>query len=310
MVSIIDDLNLSDSMTQMRTQDAKISEIIRVAANGIGRETMREQNQIGSVVAFAGEYLLNNVSTNNRLVILDMDSVAIDKERLASLQRQPLVLTTFVYEFVKWIVENYKEVLQVAKEDHGYYLQARATQEIYQERLNASAHVLCLAYSIFLKFAVVKGWSIELGKRKFNELMETVVYDQIDLLMLDGEDEVDLVYELYAVTELFFRMNEKYDCEESLRINRAVFLDRKSGLLYIPGPVMFKMVEHIEAKGVSLHAVVCDLYDKGLLVTDKNKARSKTKKKFGVRCYVIRYFDFKEYAKEKAFEEQEDEECA
>lgn len=108
MVSIIDDLNLDDS--KRKEQEAKISGLIRAATNGVGRETMRDQKAINAQPIFCGEYLLRNISTNNRLLIVHLKQGQINKEKLLEIQKNANLLTAFAEQFITWVLMEYRSL--------------------------------------------------------------------------------------------------------------------------------------------------------------------------------------------------------
>lgn len=304
IVTVIDDLNLSDSQREIRRQNALASEIIRIAANGIGRQTMHHDFSVNSVVAFAGEYLLANASTNNRLIILDLQSAGIDKKELSALQAEPRALSSFVNDFISWLLQNYSETTDSIKNEMLHYKESRAGQERYQERLQESASVLHCSFGVFLAYCKSRNVMAPLDIDHFEKLLTGVIYDQIDMLNLDGEPERDYVYEFYEIFQIHKDLSGNIKKLDNLAIRQDVFLDKHTGLLFIPSGVFTKLVAQSDFN-ITPRDLIKSFQDLGLLEMDKNRQGSKTKKKKGIRCYVVHYYEWKEYVREVAFKDEE-----
>lgn len=206
-VSIIDDLNHSDSRSQERQQEAKLSTLIRTAANNVGKETMRDQYDINAQVLFCGEYPLKNISTNNRLIVLILEKGTIDRKKLQSIQNDSLALSTFAEKFICWVLDHYDGICDEIEQRYKFFLDNRANGDGYQERLNRSACVLSVAYRVFLSFCEDKGWDMGLDMERFDLTLENMLRKQIDYLQLEPKEEIDCISAMYES----YRMEEWYE---------------------------------------------------------------------------------------------------
>lgn len=310
MVSIIDDLNLDDSKRKEREQEAKISGLIRAAANGVGRETMRNQKSISAQPLFCGEYLLKNTSTNNRLLIVHLEQGQINKEKLLEIQKDANLLTAFAELFISWILDNYKPLSDFIAGQYNSILELRAGGIFYQERLNRSAAVLSIAYGVFLQFCKSKGWDVGLPAPKFSVIMESLLEHQIEDLNLEGKDAPDYVIELFQQ----FRFEQDHDLVREGRPKKAlwkasIYHDDSSNRVYILGSKMIEMCGKIskEFEGNDLLHKLLDALDREeILIKDNCKNGTRSKKEGGRRCYVLDYSRWSQYMNEVAKDWDED----
>lgn len=310
MVSIIDDLNLDDSKRKEREQEAKISGLIRAAANGVGRETMRDQKSISAQPLFCGEYLLKNTSTNNRLLIVHLEQGQINKEKLLEIQKDANLLTAFAEQFISWILDNYKPLSDFVAGQYNSILELRAGGIFYQERLNRSAAVLSIAYGVFLQFCKLKGWDVGLPAPKFSVIMESLLEHQIEDLNLEGKDAPDYVIELFQQ----LRFEQDHDLVREGRPKKAlwkasIYHDDSSDRVYILGSKMIEMCGRIskEFEGNDLLHKLLDALDREkILIKDNCKNGTRSKKEGGRRCYVLDYSRWLEYMNEVAKDWDED----
>ena len=206
MTAIIDDLNLDDSKRKEREQEAKISGLIRAAANDVGRETLRNQKSINAQLLLCGEYLLRNTSTNNRLLILHLEQGMIDKQKLLEIQRDATLLTAFAEQFITWVLDHYQTLCRLIRTQYDSIMELRAGGIFYQERLNRSGAIISIAFGIFLKFCKSKGWKVGLSAQAFNAIIANVLEQQVEYLNLQGKDEPDYIVEVFKL------LREASDC--------------------------------------------------------------------------------------------------
>lgn len=303
-VSIIDDLNHSDSRSQERQQEAKLSTLIRTAANNVGKETMRGQYDINAQVLFCGEYPLKNISTNNRLIVLLLEKGMIDRKKLQSIQSDPLVLSTFAEKFICWVIDNYDRICADIRQYYQQFLDNRANEEGYQERLNRSAGVLGTAYRIFLSFCEDRGWDMGLDMGWFNVTLVNTLEKQIDCLQLEPKEETDCIvamYEAYYLEDSHGHVTKK----RSEWGGKQIYYDKKSDLIYIRGNKWEEMAREALPVPMRLSEISAKFEENGILCVDKNKNHARTKKLSGLRCYVFSHNAWRDYAKDLAYAQQE-----
>lgn len=167
---IVDDLNKDDSRAIERQQEAKLSGLIRTAANGVGRETAKDQKKVNGLPLFCGEYALTNPSTVTRLLIIWLEKGQIDKEKLLAIQSTPELLTAFANLPIPWLLNNFSSLSDYIKHAFGIFRMEQAKSN-YQERLNGHMAVMKIAYSLFLNFCQEKGWEISFSPSKLSEVM-------------------------------------------------------------------------------------------------------------------------------------------
>ncbi len=300
MVVIIDDLRRSDSAAIMRQQEIALDNLIRVAANNVGRETMNYEYDVRGAALFTGEYALKNPSTNNRIVLIELEKADLDKKKLRALTREPVLLSFFFKWFIEWAIEHYDDIESFIRDENDRYLQLRERRElIYQERLNKNGNILSIAYRIFWQFCLDNGWKdMPFDEDSFDRLMENLIYEQIESLELDGKESRDYVVELY------FRVYSALDIDERCTKNpqntgwrQELYYDEGKNLVYIPGATLEDYLSEIKAP-ISVFCAINEFEVLGLLEMDNSKKRVRTKKCASRRCYVINYLKWSQYVKE------------
>lgn len=306
MVSVIDDLNLDDSKKKEREQTAKISGLIRAAANDVGRKTLRGEDSINAQPLFCGEYLLRNPSTNNRLLILHLEQGMIDKQKLLEIQQDANLLTAFAEEFIVWVINHYQTLCKLIRNQYDSIMELRAGGIFYQERLNRSGAAISIAFGIFLKFCKMKCWNVGLSAQVFTAIITNVLEQQVEYLNLQGKDEPD-----YTV-EIFKLLREASDCglvkrgrPKNKTWKSQIYYDDDQEHILIRseemGQMSLKLSEELN-KTFSVHALLDALDAEGIIIKDNNINGTRSKKVGNERCYVLDYARLKNYVQEVAEE--------
>lgn len=310
MVCIIDDLNRDDSKKKEREQTDKISGLIRAAANDVGRETIQGKDSINGQPLFCAEYLLQNPSTNSRLLILELEPEMIDKQKLLKIQKNANLLTAFSEQFIAWILKNYQKLCQLIANKYRSFIDQRAGRVYYQERLNQSGAVMAISYEVFLSFCDEKRWDVGLSSEAFNAIIANILDHQVECLNLQGKDEPDYIVEVFKYLkkmESYGLVVDKYPKKGFL--NGAIYHDADSGRIFIRSDALDEMSQDISENlktTVSIHTLLKALDANGLVFKDKNKAGTRTKKIGGERCAVLDYNGLVSYVLE-VVEDFEDE---
>lgn len=310
-VAIIDDLNFDDSKRKEREQESKISGLIRASANGVGKETVRDQKRINAQPLFCGEYLLKNVSTNNRLLILHLEQGQINKEKLLEIQKDANLLTAFAEQFIVWLLDNYQELCQFIQTQYDSFMHLRAGGVFYQERINRSGAVMSIAYGVFLKFCKVKGWNVGVTANDFNVIVENTLEHQIEILNLEGKKEPDYIVELFQL----YKDEEYLGTVREGRPKRiwkgTIYHDEDSERVYIRNDRMNELSQKISKKlnlPVTLRDLLNALDKERIIIKDNNRNRARAKTEAKQRCYVLNYTRLQDYVQEIAqeFEDNRD----
>lgn len=295
MVSIIDDLNRCDSKSVERLQEQKISNLIRVAANNVGRYTMHRQYDINGQVLFCGEYALKNQSTNNRLIAISFEKGDILKEKLSSFQKKYSDLGLFVEDFINWAAEKYDDILHWIYNEYQDFRDSRDKQECYQERLATNYHCLDSAYYIACQYFNNRNIDIPVSAAMFRTMLENNMQSQIEMLEMDGRDQEDYVKEIYVA------LREHYDelVFEKKPKNRVwrkdIFYNKTKDLICIPANQLTDLERQYSGREVTAYNIISQFDILGLLDKDDNKQKCRTKKVFGKRAYCIKYGLWEDY---------------
>lgn len=297
MPTIIDDLRLSDSSSTMRQEQQRLDNLIRVAANNVGKESMSYQYDVNGLAIFLGEYPLKNVATNNRILLLQFFKEDLDKEKLNFIRKNAIDMSYFFAKFIRWAVENYKDIECKIRNQSDRYLNQEASKEAYQERLRAHGNTLIMGFNLFLDFCKSEGWEMNYSAEKFELATANLIENQIECLELDGKEKEDYIFLLYLEVRRILDENELCTKNpERTNWQQPLYYDRKKEQICIPTPTLQDMLENAGMK-VTTFTVMNDFETANLLLINQNsKVRVRTKKIVRRRCYVIRYDQWTEYA--------------
>ena len=298
---VFDDLNLSDSKAEMRTQERLVSSLIRTAANNIPKQTKNSSYLVSGQLVFCGEYTLRNISTNNRIFLLQFASNMFEKSAINELYKYADVIPQFAYEFVAWLLQNYSDMTAFVYNEYNVYLRERETQATSQERLHMSEFVLNAAFQLCCNFFEYKGWSNLLRfKGEFKMYISNLVNEQIEELHLNGEVETDYCFELFHALNNAYQFEDFPEKKPNGEVKPDLYYSAKKDLLCITGDYAASLLFERTKKVVSYRHIFEDFYKHGFLDLDNNKANSRTKyvgtcKK---RYYCIFYSEWKQYVEE------------
>lgn len=296
MPIIIDDLRLSDSASTMRQEQQRLDNLIRVAANNVGKESMSYQYEVNGLAIFLGEYPLKNAATNNRIILLQFFKEDLNKEKLNLIRSQPDCMSFFFARFIRWATENYEVIKCKIQNQFKAYLSAERSKEAYQERLRAHGNTLIMGFNLFLDFCNAEGWEMEYSAEDFKLDTENLIENQIEYLELDGKEKEDYIIPLYL------EVRKILDEDERCRLNpkktnwqQPLYYDGKEERICIPTSTLQDMLENAGIKVTTLTAIN-DFETANLLITNSNsKVRVRTKKIAKRRCYIIKYDEWTEY---------------
>lgn len=148
---VLDDLFPVESNSIRRQQEETFLEVTRYIADGTLPARMRGKKLLGGSprcgVVFTGEYIVGSGSDAARLLPVEM--TLPNSEQLKYFQDHPLIVSTFYSFFIKWLVENYGEIVALLKAwlfeyqkiDFGVHRRLQETHFFFN-----TAYVLLLQY--------------------------------------------------------------------------------------------------------------------------------------------------------------------
>ena len=302
---IVDDLRKSDSAATLKAQEKALDALIRVAANKVGRATMKYEYDVRGFCIFIGEYNLKTPSTNNRIVLLNFLKQDLNKEQLIKVTREPERLSLFFYWFIKWVMANYDQLVSKIKMECEHYYRERSKKEQYQERLNSHANALSIAFNLLLEFCEEKRWDLGIGADEFNLTLKNIIAEQIDCLELGDKNRPN------HLVELFYQVRQELDFQDNAEVdpkltywNQSLYFNKKKRLMCIPSPTIEKMLKRAQIR-TEVPDAMNDFKLMGLLHVDNSKDAGNTKKVAGKRCYVISYDLWADYVRDMVEESEE-----
>lgn len=302
---VFDDLNKSDSASIMRKQEETVSSLIQMAANNVGKQTMRDSYKIAGQLVFCGEYTLKNMSTNNRTVLLQFSSELFEKQKIKELQEQADVIPQFAEEFVSWSLEHYDTIVSWIDKRNKQFLTDLGKENTNEKRLATSINILRIAFELFASFCEQKGWqNLVTYAEKLPIHLTNLMCEQIEALNLEGEKEDDLCCELFfALHDRFY--NDLPEEKPTKKFVPPVYYDIKNELLCIKGNFATEVLFERIGKVINYPKIFNEFYKMDFLITDKCKDNNRTKQigKCKSRYYCIRYLDWKSYVREMVEDE-------
>lgn len=283
---VLDDLCPAESNRIRKQQEETLVEITRYVGDGTmplrvkGKELINDSPKCG--VIFTGEYIIGNESDTARLLPIEM--VPPDGEKLKYFQDRPLMVSTFYYYFIVWLVTHYQEVVELLKMWLDYY---RKKDFGVHARLQEMHFFLCTACLVFMWYCHDKKFlssdDVKQVHNYFLSLLNRLVQDQ-DKRVQQGKSEIPKVQNyLGHIRELYKngRMSIANDveqfnmeCHDGLWHNNRLYLRGERLTAFFPS--------------VDINEVIAQLDKQGVLETG---SRSKTKQLYGLngkRFYVFK----------------------
>jgi len=156
-VFVIDDLCRSEFTNNEKRLGEKFSQIVMEIANNKLRSVRKgnavTDNECKCTVVATGEYLVGSESAMTRCILLENKNPP-NKSALTMLQNNKQNLYDFLGHFLKWISENYDEIVRDIKERYDTYRNSRADVDFNNERFQNNLFILDTGFSILLEYGL------------------------------------------------------------------------------------------------------------------------------------------------------------
>jgi hypothetical protein len=150
-VVVLDDLFPASDKATKRSQEETLIEITRIVGDGIEPVRMRGHKVAKAPptcgVVFTGEYLIGTGSDAARLLPVEMTSP--NGTLLKRFQDNPLMVSTFYRNFIRWFIDNYDEIVKYIRQWRDAY---QNTNLGVHERLKETHFFLNSAYALLLQY--------------------------------------------------------------------------------------------------------------------------------------------------------------
>lgn len=219
-------MHTAQSSEIKRKNEVTAEEIIRRISDNTGQGhkegNAMVQREFRANVVFTGEYIIGQESTASRLLVVKM-SKRPDGKILDRYQREkPLLVSTFYYYFIRWYLENYKEVVDEINRQLTRFRSDTMDFSIHG-RLRDSKFYLQTSFMFFLQFSCESGFlhkkeAICLHK-KFDTLLNALIQEQQDRIGLNHEKKGDMgfmefIRKMYKSKKIFIAKSvETYNPE-------------------------------------------------------------------------------------------------
>lgn len=153
-VFVYDDLYRESSAVTRRKNEENLKRILRECADDNGRQTMKGAAEINAQVIVTAEYLIDGLTNVGRLIFIDVKR-PINSDKLLGVQRQNLSIPTFVRFFIKWVCDNYGDIVDYVKDN--IFSETVNILKTDFSRLNESCRILLITLSIIIEYGKEKG---------------------------------------------------------------------------------------------------------------------------------------------------------
>lgn len=289
-VEPLDDLFPSESKGIRRSQEETLIEITRIIGDGIeparmrGKSVAKKPPKCG--VMFTGEYLIGTGSNAARL--LPIEAIRLDNLQLKHFQDNPLIVSTFYYNFIQWFIDNYYDIRDLLKEWRNAYQKAELK---VHDRLKESHFFLGTAYTILLQYLHGKSFiskqDAERLHRSFQDLLTGLTKAQ-QLRVVEGKLINTDSNDILSCIRSMFKNNQLRLADTAKQFNPkehdGVIYD---GCLCLYGKV-FRDKICPSASAVSCKDAVATLEVKGALVRGTDKCTKQISTTGNKRFYFIK----------------------
>lgn len=282
---VLDDLFPADSKQICKQQEETLLEITRWVGDGIMPVKMAgkkvEKIPVKCGIVFTGEYLIGGGSDAARLLPVEMQKP--DGRKLKYFQDNPLGVSTFYYFYIKWFVQNYKEIVEMLKQWLAEY---RKNDLGIHARLQETHMLFNTAYVLMLHYCYEKGCLSSEEVRRLHKdflkmIMELVKKQEQRVqkkasVVLEHKDYLTQIRELYRNGQLLV-------ADSHVRFNKEVHTGViHNNCLYLRGN---KILAYFPA--VSITDIANELISQGVLETGKTSHTKQISSLGGMRFLVI-----------------------
>jgi hypothetical protein len=230
-VEVLDDLFPADDPKLRKEQEFTLSEITRIIGDGTppgrlsGNDVFLEPVSVG--VIFTGEYLSfgNSISTAARMLAVEM--TVPNAVKLREFQNNPLIVSTFYFYFIEFLVNNYQRISEHLKAWCEFY---RSIDLGIHLRLQETHGFFSSAYSVFLQFCFESG---VISMEEVNDFQQSFEVLLTDLVQEQNKRVCPDKIKTTASTNHFANIRSMYkNGEFNLSPNPKQFTENQDGFIY------------------------------------------------------------------------------
>ena len=287
--AVLDDLHTAQSQKIKKNNENTVEEILRRVSDDTGRGYMdgktHVQRRFRGNAIFIGEYMFGKASSIPRSLVLNLtrrpDGSVLDKyQRIC-----PLTVSSFYHYFLKWYVEQYKEVCTSINTRLTEFRRRFAISENHG-RFNDMQFYLSESYLIFLSFCeesklISKEKKVSLYTNFMSRLKEVLAQQ---LLRYEKDLETSCKGEISKYIGQLYKNRHLKIAENVEEFDR----DKHDGIVYnkhlcLRGKVLEKIHPHLEKDEV----IQC-LLNESALKLGADKRTIQISKLSGMRFYAIK----------------------
>lgn len=282
---VFDDLFPAESNSICRQQEETFLEVTRYIADGTIPARMKGKNILeGSPrcgVVFTGEYIVGRGSDAVRLLPVGMTRP--DSEELKYFQDHPLIISTFYYFFIRWMVENYSDIVALLKE---WLCEYRKIDSGVHRRLQETDFFFSTAYALLIQYCCDKNFLTKEDAIRlfdsFRELLTALVQQQDEKVSQKTSRKVESRNYWESIRALY--KNGKLSVADSIKSFDKDFNDGviHNNSIYLRGE---KLSRYFPKADIS--DIIDELVSQGVLEVGKRNCTKQISALRGLRFYVI-----------------------
>ncbi len=259
---VLDDLFPAGSKSIRRKQEETFLEVARYIADGTMPARMKGNKLLEGLpkcgVVFTGEYIVGSGSDAARMLPVEMTRP--DAGKFKDFQDRPLMVSAFYYFYIRWLVENYSEIVPLLK---AWVCEYQKLDFGIHRRLQETHFFFNTAYALLLQYCCEKHFLSEKDaiqlQISFRDLLTALVRQQDEkvspkaLKKVESMSYWETIQALYKDGQLSIAQGiETFDKERDDGVihNKSLYLRGDKLSVYFPQADISDIVDELESKCV------------------------------------------------------------
>ena len=204
---MIDDFHPTTSTVEKKEMEKLASDIIRRFGDGISKSrstknlTRQREFPPRGLCVVTGEDKINGESTVARYIGIEVSAGDFISEKLLYHQNNPLILSTHMYHFIKWVSDHFESLVSFI---HQKFNNLRSNNEraFKHRRFGEDFAILVIVSNIFLQYCIEVGVITMEEKEEISKRWEDVIFNTIKTHEISNINQDPAIMYLTAIQEL------------------------------------------------------------------------------------------------------------